>query len=97
MVRAQTEDELTMLKDKQSRAQEDFQPVEEALVAAGIDFQHPADEQNEEILNRRSKMVEYRAHLSKQEEVKIAAEREEIKRAKALRSSQTSSPQKLMN
>lgn len=97
MVRAQTEDELTMLKDKQSRAQEQFQPVEEALVAAGIDFQHPADEQNEEILNRRSKMVEYRAHLSKQEEVKIAAEREEIKRAKALRSSQTGSPQKLIN
>ena len=86
-----------MLQDKQSRAQEQFQPVEEALVAAGIDFQHPADEQNEEILNRRSKMVEYRAHLSKQEEVKIAAEREEIKRAKALRSSQTGSPQKLIN
>jgi len=31
-------------------------------------------------------MVEYRAHMSKQEEVKIAAEREEIKRAKTLRS-----------
>ena len=29
------------------------------------------------------------AHLSKQEEVKIAAEREEIKRAKALKASQT--------
>jgi len=92
MVRAQTEDELTMLKDKQNTAQEDFQPVEEALVAAGIDFQHPADEQNEEILNRRSKMVEYRAHLSKQEEVKIAAEREEIKRAKSLRASRSSPP-----
>jgi len=30
-------------------------------------------------------MVEYRAHISKQEEVKIAAEREEIRRAKTLR------------
>ena len=56
-------------------------------MAAGIDFQHPADEQNEEILNRRSKMVEYRAHLSKHEEVKIAAEREQIKRMKQLRQS----------
>lgn len=81
-----------MLKEKQSKAQEDFQSTEEALVAAGIDFQHPADEQNEEILNRRSKMVEYRAHLSKQEEVKIAAEREEIKRAKTIRMSRTNSP-----
>jgi len=32
-------------------------------------------------------MVEYKAHLSKQEEVKIAAEREEIKRAKTLKAS----------
>merc|ERR1712170_131465 len=71
MVRAQTEEELAMLKEKQAKSQEDFQPCEEALVAAGIEFVHPADEQNEEILNRRSKMVEYRAHLSKQEEVKI--------------------------
>eukprot|EP01006_Ploeotia_vitrea_P041427 TRINITY_DN66525_c7_g4_i1.p1 TRINITY_DN66525_c7_g4~~TRINITY_DN66525_c7_g4_i1.p1 ORF type:complete len:604 (+),score=162.89 TRINITY_DN66525_c7_g4_i1:69-1880(+) len=85
MVRAQTEEELQMLKEKQSKAQEDFQPTEEQLVAAGVDFIHPADEQNEEVLNRRSKMVEYRAHLSKQEEVKIAAEREEIKRSKNLR------------
>jgi len=92
MVRAQTEEELAMLKEKQAKAQEDFQATEEALVAAGIDFQHPADEQNEEILNRRSKMVEYRAHLSKQEEVKIAAEREELKRAKQLRMSRTNSP-----
>jgi hypothetical protein len=94
MVRAQTEEELGMLKDKQSKAQEDFQATEEALVAAGIEFQHPADEQNEEVLNRRSKMVEYRAHLSKQEEVKIAAEREEIKRAKQLKASRGNSPTK---
>jgi hypothetical protein len=37
------------------------------------------------VLTRRGKMVEYRAHLSKQEEVKIAAEREEIRRAKTIR------------
>eukprot|EP00995_Heteronema_vittatum_P010846 NODE_638_length_1248_cov_591.762302_g460_i0.p1 GENE.NODE_638_length_1248_cov_591.762302_g460_i0~~NODE_638_length_1248_cov_591.762302_g460_i0.p1 ORF type:complete len:245 (-),score=133.70 NODE_638_length_1248_cov_591.762302_g460_i0:486-1220(-) len=84
-VRAQTEEELNMLKEKQNKAQEDFQSTEEQLMSAGIEFQHPADEQNEEVLNRRSKMVEYRAHLSKQEEVKIAAEREEIKRAKSLK------------
>eukprot|EP00996_Jenningsia_fusiforme_P005870 NODE_695_length_1973_cov_187.191788_g643_i0.p1 GENE.NODE_695_length_1973_cov_187.191788_g643_i0~~NODE_695_length_1973_cov_187.191788_g643_i0.p1 ORF type:complete len:611 (-),score=201.43 NODE_695_length_1973_cov_187.191788_g643_i0:140-1897(-) len=92
MVRAQTEEELSMLKEKQSKAQEDFSPTEEALVAAGLEFQHPADEQNEEILNRRSKMVEYRAHLSKQEEVKIAAEREEIKRQKQLKMIRQSTP-----
>eukprot|EP01006_Ploeotia_vitrea_P041428 TRINITY_DN66525_c7_g4_i2.p1 TRINITY_DN66525_c7_g4~~TRINITY_DN66525_c7_g4_i2.p1 ORF type:complete len:591 (+),score=163.49 TRINITY_DN66525_c7_g4_i2:30-1802(+) len=85
MVRAGTEEELQMLKEKQAKAQEDFQPTEEQLVASGVDFVHPADEQNEEVLNRRSKMVEYRAHLSKQEEVKIAAEREEIKRSKNIR------------
>lgn len=95
MLRAQTEEELGMLKEKQNKAQEDFQATEEALVAAGIEFKHPADEQNEEVLNRRSKMVEYRAHLSKQEEVKIAAEREEIKRAKQLRAARIdSSPTK---
>jgi len=37
-------------------------------------------------------MVEYRAHISKQEEVKIAAEREEIRRAKAIRPSSQGSP-----
>jgi hypothetical protein len=86
MVRAQTEEELAMLKEKQAKATEEFAQCEEALVAAGIEFVHPASEQNEEVLNRRAKMVEYRAHLAKQEEVKIAAEREEIKRNRMLRS-----------
>ena len=36
------------------------------------------------VLQRASKILEYRAHLTKQEEVKIAAEREEIRRAKQL-------------
>ncbi|PWU97143.1 putative paraxonemal rod protein PAR2 [Trypanosoma cruzi] len=67
------------------KALEDFKESEEALDAAGIEFNHPVDENNEEVLTRRSKMVEYRSHLSKQEEVKIAAEREEIKRARLLR------------
>jgi len=92
MVRAQTEEELTMLKEKQAKSQEDFHPTEEALMAAGVEFQHPADEQNEEILNRRSKMIEYKAHLAKGDEVKIAAEREEIKRAKQLRQLRQSTP-----
>eukprot|EP00998_Keelungia_sp_KM082_P008252 NODE_443_length_1941_cov_147.073319_g436_i0.p1 GENE.NODE_443_length_1941_cov_147.073319_g436_i0~~NODE_443_length_1941_cov_147.073319_g436_i0.p1 ORF type:complete len:580 (+),score=229.34 NODE_443_length_1941_cov_147.073319_g436_i0:82-1821(+) len=85
MVRAQTEEELSMLKEKQSKATEDSAACEEPLPAAAINFPPPADEQTEEILNRRSKMVEYRAHLAKQEEVKIAAEREEIKRHKAIK------------
>lgn len=87
-LRQGVEDELSMLKEKQATALEEFKESEDALDAAGIDFNHPVDENNEEVLTRRSKMVEYRAHLSKQEEVKIAAEREEIKRAKTLRSSQ---------
>jgi len=73
-----------MLKDKMHAALELFAPTEEALAAAGIEYVHPADEAEEGNLHRRSKMVEYRAYLSKQEEVKIAAEREELKRAKTL-------------
>jgi hypothetical protein len=88
-LRQAVEEELALLKEKQTKALEDFKESEEALDAAGIEFNHPIDENNEEILTRRSKMVEYKAHLSKQEEVKIAAEREEIKRAKAIR---TNSP-----
>jgi hypothetical protein len=88
-LRLGVEEELAMLKEKQAKSLEDFKESEEALDAAGIEFNHPVDENNEEVLTRRSKMVEYRAHLSKQEEVKIAAEREEIKRAKTLRASQT--------
>eukprot|EP01012_Entosiphon_sulcatum_P036004 TRINITY_DN457_c0_g1_i1.p2 TRINITY_DN457_c0_g1~~TRINITY_DN457_c0_g1_i1.p2 ORF type:complete len:598 (-),score=157.38 TRINITY_DN457_c0_g1_i1:33-1826(-) len=96
-LRAETEEELAMLKEKQAQAAEDFRDSEEALVAAGIEFIHPIDEQQEEQLNRRSKMVEYRAHLSKQEEVKIAAEREEIRRAKMLRDSKSPSPKTIMS
>ncbi len=86
-LRQGVEEELALLKEKQSKGLDDFKESEEALDAAGIEFNHPVDENNEEVLTRRSKMVEYRAHLSKQEEVKIAAEREEIKRSKLLRSS----------
>ncbi|CAJ1044747.1 putative Paraflagellar rod protein [Leishmania shawi] len=75
-----------MLKEKQAAALDDFKESEEALDAAGIEFSHPVDENNEEVLTRRSKMVEYKSHLTKQEEVRIAAEREEIKRARLLRS-----------
>jgi len=90
-VRQQVEEELALLKEKQAKSLEDFKDSEEALDAAGIDFNHPVDENNEEVLTRRSKMVEYKAHIAKQEEVKIAAEREEIRRAKTIR---TNSPQK---
>lgn len=90
-LRQSVEEELAMLKEKQAKALEDFKESEEALDAAGIEFNHPVDENNEEVLTRRSKMVEYRAHLSKQEEVKIAAEREEIKRSRLLRSAEAAS------
>jgi len=82
--RATVEDDVAMLKDKMQSALEAFAPTEEALQAAGIEFVHPADEAEEGNLTRRAKMVEYKAHLAKQEEVKIAAEREELKRSKVL-------------
>ncbi|TPP52818.1 Paraflagellar rod family protein [Leishmania donovani] len=85
-LRQGVEEELAMLKEKQAAALDDFKESEEALDAAGIEFSHPVDENNEEVLTRRSKMVEYKSHLTKQEEVRIAAEREEIKRARLLRS-----------
>jgi len=87
-LRQGVEEELGLLKEKQSKAMDEFEESEAALNAAGVDFVHPVDENNEEVLSRRSKMVEYKAHLSKQEEVKIAAEREEIKRVKTLKASQ---------
>eukprot|EP00994_Dinema_validum_P003902 NODE_191_length_2254_cov_490.937868_g130_i0.p1 GENE.NODE_191_length_2254_cov_490.937868_g130_i0~~NODE_191_length_2254_cov_490.937868_g130_i0.p1 ORF type:complete len:583 (+),score=173.33 NODE_191_length_2254_cov_490.937868_g130_i0:67-1815(+) len=83
-LRANIEEELQMLKDKMATALEQFRPTEEALIQAGVEFVHPIEEVEEGNLQRRSKMVEYRAHMSKQEEVKIAAEREEVKRAKQL-------------
>lgn len=94
-LRQAVEEELSLLKEKQAKSLEDFKESEEALDAAGIEFNHPVDENNEEVLTRRTKIVEYRAHLSKQEEVKIAAEREEIKRAKTLRSHD--SPPRIQN
>jgi len=87
-LRAQVEEEMEMLKDKMAQALEAFGPTEDALTQAGIDFVHPAEEVEDNNLTRRSKMVEYRAHLAKQEEVKIAAEREELKRVKAIQSQQ---------
>lgn len=86
-----------LVQTKQSKALEEFKDSEEALDAAGIEFNHPVDENNEEVLTRRSKMVEYRSHLAKQEEVKIAAEREEIKRSKLLRSNEQASVPRIQN
>jgi hypothetical protein len=87
-LRGQVEEELEMLKDKMAQSLEAFAPTEDALMQAGVEFVHPAEEVEDNNLGRRSKMVEYRAHLAKQEEVKIAAEREELKRSKALQEQQ---------
>jgi len=87
-LRGQVEEELEMLKDKMAAALEAFGPTEDALMQAGVEFVHPAEEVEDGNLSRRSKMVEYRAHLAKQEEVKVAAEREELKRSKAIQETQ---------
>eukprot|EP00993_Chasmostoma_nieuportense_P006682 NODE_732_length_1907_cov_527.100562_g679_i0.p1 GENE.NODE_732_length_1907_cov_527.100562_g679_i0~~NODE_732_length_1907_cov_527.100562_g679_i0.p1 ORF type:complete len:582 (+),score=226.05 NODE_732_length_1907_cov_527.100562_g679_i0:61-1806(+) len=83
-LRADVEKEQQKLKSKMQDALEDFRPTEEALIAAGVDFVHPIEEVEEGNLQRRGKMVEYKAHISKQEPVKIAAEKEELRRAKNL-------------
>ena len=44
---------------KMASALELFGPSEEALIQAGIDFVHPAEELEDNNLSRRSKMVEY--------------------------------------
>lgn len=62
--------------------------VEELERPRNFGFRHPVDELAEDNLNRRSQMVEYRAYLSTQEEVKIGAEREEIRRLRMLQSRQ---------
>lgn len=48
---------------------------------------HPIDEVNEENLLRRSLMVEYKAYLSTPDEVRIAAERMAIQKARQLQRS----------
>lgn len=83
--RGACEEELRILREKQAQAADDFSDTEKVLFDAGIEFIHPDDEHQEEKLSRRSKMVEYRAHLSKQEELKIIAEREQIAKARQLR------------
>merc|ERR1711916_130954 len=83
-----TKKELYKLRAQVAEALEALGPTEDALLQAGIEFVHPAEEVEDNNLNRRSKMVEYRAHLAKQEEVKIAAEREELKRVKSIQSQQ---------
>merc|ERR1711916_285604 len=55
-LRAQVEEELEMLKDKMAQALELFGPTEEALTNAGIEFLHPAEEVENNNLNRRGKV-----------------------------------------
>ena len=60
VLRHAVEEELGLLKEKQAKAMDDFKESEEALDAVGHDFHHPVDENNEEVLSRRTKMVEYK-------------------------------------
>ncbi|KAJ9450899.1 73 kDa paraflagellar rod protein [Diplonema papillatum] len=62
-LRHSVEEELALLKEKQAKAMDDFKESEEALDAVGHPFVHPVDENNEEVLSRRTKMVEYKVCL----------------------------------
>ena len=64
VLRHAVEEELGLLKEKQAKAMDDFKESEEALDAVGHDFHHPVDENNEEVLSRRTKMVEYKVCIS---------------------------------
>eukprot|EP01013_Petalomonas_cantuscygni_P025248 TRINITY_DN47139_c0_g1_i1.p1 TRINITY_DN47139_c0_g1~~TRINITY_DN47139_c0_g1_i1.p1 ORF type:complete len:610 (-),score=205.93 TRINITY_DN47139_c0_g1_i1:619-2448(-) len=91
--RANLEEQVNALRDKMNAALEAFAPTEEALLAAGFQFVHPLDEAEEGNLQRRSRMVEYRAHMAKQQDLKIAAERQEIRIMKTILHEQTSASQ----
>eukprot|EP01006_Ploeotia_vitrea_P053658 TRINITY_DN67805_c9_g3_i1.p1 TRINITY_DN67805_c9_g3~~TRINITY_DN67805_c9_g3_i1.p1 ORF type:complete len:615 (+),score=82.91 TRINITY_DN67805_c9_g3_i1:72-1916(+) len=79
-VRAITEDELEMIKEKMDGLAEQFKPTEEALGMAGIEFLHPSMELTESNLHRRSRIIEYKLHLAQPEEVLLEKEKTEIKR-----------------
>lgn len=81
--------EVEALKDRMEMAVEKFRPTEEALQKAGIPFIHPAVEVEEDNLNRRTQMLEYRYYLAHQEEIEIAAEREEILKLRTRRACRT--------
>jgi hypothetical protein len=87
-LRASVEEEVQMLKDKMATALEAFRPTEEALRQAGVEFLHPIEEVEEGNLNRRSKINSYKSHVNKDSAVIVAAQKEEIKRARALLQSQ---------
>lgn len=81
--RSVAEEELQTLKDKLQTIEDLFAPTAEYLRVQGIEFVHPSEEVEESNLARRSKMVGYRTHLARKQELKLQAEREEVKKAKA--------------
>ena len=83
-IREATAEEIEMLKGKVGQAMEDFLESEEALKIEGLDFMHPAEEFQYLVMNQREKINLYKAHFNKEEEVRIVAEREEIRRLVAL-------------
>lgn len=60
-VRDNVEEDLTTLKEKAQAALSNFTLSEQALHDAGIDFVHPTVEQQEQELETKAKMVEYKA------------------------------------
>mmetsp|Transcript_31392 Transcript_31392/g.56412 ORF Transcript_31392/g.56412 Transcript_31392/m.56412 type:complete len:748 (-) Transcript_31392:683-2926(-) len=82
--RSVAEEELQTLKDRLQTIEDLFAPTSEFLRSQGIDFVHPSEEVEESNLARRSKMVGYRTHLQRKQEMKLLAEKEEVKRAKSL-------------
>jgi len=83
-MRNETAEEVEMLKGKAETAMEEFLESEEALKEEGFDFVHPAVEFQDMVMNQREKISQYKAQYHKEEEVRITAEREEIRRLVAM-------------
>lgn len=60
-LRDELELELRDIRNRQRAALEQYNPTEQALVAAGVPHTHPMDDLEERRLNTRAKMVEYKA------------------------------------
>eukprot|EP01012_Entosiphon_sulcatum_P007438 TRINITY_DN1377_c0_g1_i1.p1 TRINITY_DN1377_c0_g1~~TRINITY_DN1377_c0_g1_i1.p1 ORF type:complete len:604 (-),score=141.61 TRINITY_DN1377_c0_g1_i1:60-1871(-) len=83
-LRTETEEEIEMLRSKAEQALEEFGETDDALREAGFEFVHPVVEFQELALQQREKIVAYKAQFNKEDDVRIAAEREEIRRQLAI-------------
>lgn len=83
-LRDETAEVVSMLREKVDTAVAEFEESDEALKAEGLEFVHPSVEFEDMVMNQREKISAYKAQYHKEEEVRITAEREEIRRMVAM-------------